>query len=79
LTELLVITALGRCSADVKGYSGPSLTFSAADRTGSVSQSGKVRSLGENLKDKIGTLAPPKAEAGSVQAVMQVRTMFLNT
>eukprot|EP01043_Picozoa_sp_COSAG02_P046717 COSAG02_NODE_4397_length_5408_cov_7.517047_2_plen_1702_part_01 len=67
---LICLNALGRVSATVQGFNGPPLSVSAADRTGSVNQSGKVRSLGDTLKDKI-SLAPQKLEPGSVEFMQQ--------
>ena len=49
---ILGLNALGRVSASVDGFEGPSLS-AGIERTASVNRSGKVSRLSVNLKDKI--------------------------
>ena len=66
---ILGLNALGRVSASVDGFEGPSLS-AGIERTASVNRSGKVSRLSVNLKDKI-NVAPPTLDP--IQAAEQER------
>ena len=66
---ILGLNALGRVSASIDGFEGPSLS-AGIERTASVNRSGKVSRLSVNLKDKI-NVAPPTLDP--IQAAEQER------